>query len=196
MSFFRPIPRPLRRIFWLWSLSCLGAVLAQAQTNLNIQTFAPGSLKRVEQLPPSHFRDQLSALPAVAQQRAVAWLNEIPFTELDLESLRVDPAGGIYVACNFKVQEAAAVTQEPVTSAAAVAVSPFPSGLIFHSRPGSANVLYLNFGGESVSNTQWNVTYGQTVFNAIPFDTDGNASSYSDGEQLAIKRIWQRVAED
>lgn len=126
----------------------------------------------------------------------MAWLNEIPFTELDLESLRVDPAGGIYVACNFKVQEAAAVTQEPVTSAAAVAVSPFPSGLIFHSRPGSANVLYLNFGGESVSNTQWNVTYGQTVFNAIPFDTDGNASSYSDGEQLAIKRIWQRVAED
>ena len=38
----------------------------------------------------------------------------------------------------------------------ALPVSPFPASLIFHSKPGAANVLFLNFSGEDVSGTQWN----------------------------------------
>jgi len=84
----------------------------------------------------------------------------------------------------------------PATGEAAVAVSPFPPGLVFHSRPGAPNVLYLNFTGETVTNTQWNVVSNRAVFDAVAFSTDSDYSTFSDSEQTVIKRIWQRVAED
>src|SRR6185436_3923112 len=36
----------------------------------------------------------------------------------------------------------------------------------------------------------------RAVISAVAFSTDGDLSTFSDAEQLAIKRIWQRVAED
>jgi hypothetical protein len=68
--------------------------------------------------------------------------------------------------------------------------------LVFHSRPGAPNVLYLNFCGETVVNTEWNTVVGRTEIPAVPFSTDSDLTTFSDAEQLAIKRIWQRVAED
>ncbi|MES2439843.1 MAG: zinc-dependent metalloprotease family protein, partial [Verrucomicrobiota bacterium] len=89
------------------------------------------------------------------------------------------------------------VTEEPTVAAeAAVPISPFPSQLVFNSRPGAPNVIYLNFMGESVTGTAWNTSLGRTVIPAVPFSTDSDYSTFSDGEQTAIKRIWQRVSED
>jgi hypothetical protein len=157
--------------------------------------FPRGSFTNINQLPPGRFRSDLERLPGAAQERARQWLSRLHFTHADLESFHADAEGGIYVVCTFPADTTAAAA-EPVTSEAPVAVSPFPASLKFHSRPGSINVLFLNFAGETVSGTQWNITYGHTVFNAVAFSTDGDYATYSDAEQTAIKRIWQRVAED
>jgi hypothetical protein len=85
---------------------------------------------------------------------------------------------------------------EPVVAQAAVPVSPFPASLIFHSKPGSSNVLFLNFAGDIVSNTAWNNSLGRTSVVAVAFSTDADDTTFSDAEQVAIKRIWQRMAED
>jgi hypothetical protein len=125
-------------------------------------------------------------------------LGTIHFSAQDLASLHADRAGGIFVVCEAgPIQgDDAESTSPPPVSAAAVPVSPFPASLLFHSRPGAPNVLYLNFSGETVSNTEWNTELSRAEIPAVAFSTDTDRTTYSEAEQLAIKRIWQRVAED
>ena len=186
-----------RRRGWFVGLAIILFGTAVALGQQRPREFPPGSVRRVEDLPPSRLRTEVERLPVQIRDRAVAWLGSFHFTELDLDSLQVDPAGGIFYADKFTLAPApAAASTEPIVSAAAVPVSPFPASLRFHSRPGAANVLYINFSGESVSNTAWNTLLGRTVIPAVPFSTDGDFTTFSDAEQSAIKRIWQRMAED
>jgi len=130
------------------------------------------------------------------QERARQWLNSFHFTEQDVPSLHADLEGGIFYVCAPAPEATPAEAEVPPTSQVAVPVSPFPANLIFHSRPGAPNVLYLNFAGEAVTNTQWNTEVSRAIIPAVAFSSDGDLSTFSDAEQLAIKRIWQRVAED
>jgi hypothetical protein len=188
----------IRRSLWLlvgWAMLFFGAESAFGQGTP--REFPPGTVRRIEDLPPGRLRTQIERLPAQARDRAVAWLGNFHFTDLDLDSLPVDPAGGIFYADHFNLAaDAAANPGDPGVAAAAVPVSPFPANLRFHSRPGAANVLFINFSGESVSNTAWNTSLGRTVIPAVAFSTDSDYTTFSDAEQLAIKRIWQRMAED
>ena len=113
-----------------------------------------------------------------------------------MPSLHSDANGGILYVCDLVLEAAPSATEPPPVGAAAVPISPFPASLVFHSRPGAANVLYLNFTGETVINTEWNNVVARSVIPAAAFSTDSDYSTFSDAEQLAIKRIWQRVAED
>jgi len=127
----------------------------------------------------------------------MAWLRSFHFTTDDVPSLHADSAGGILYACELSISETPEATPEPpVISAVALPVSPFPDSLKFHSRPGAPNVLYINFAGENVSGTQWNTEVGRTLIPAVAFSTDSDLTTFSDAEQVAIKRIWQRMAED
>ena len=118
------------------------------------------------------------------------------FTELDLETLHADAEGGIFYVDIFPTDPAIAESEAPIVSEAAVPTSPFPASLVFHSKPGAPNVLFLNFSGEDVSGTSWNNSLGRTLIPAVAFSSDSDFSTFSDSEQLAIKRIWQRVSED
>jgi hypothetical protein len=164
--------------------------------------FPVGRLQQIAELPASRFRADLEQLPEPARERARQWLRSFHFTDLDVASLHVDAAGGICFACSFsrpaspESSETESDSEAPVIGQAAVPVSPFPAHLKFHSRPGAPNVLYINFEGETVSNTEWNNVVSRTTIPALPFDTDGNPTTYSDAEQVAIKRIWQRMVED
>jgi hypothetical protein len=154
-------------------------------------------VRRIEDLPAGRLRARIEGLPVQARDRAVAWLNSFHFTPLDLDSLEVDPEGGIFYADSFNLAPPAAGAEvEPPVEAAAVPVNPFPASLVFHSRPGAPNVLFLNFCGESVSNTAWNSSLSRTVIPAMAFSSDSDYSTFSDSEQAVIKRVWQRVAED
>ncbi len=61
---------------------------------------------------------------------------------------------------------------------------------VFHSLPGAADTLYLDFDGHSASDA-WG------TYNALPFNFGGGpAGTFSPGERLAIRNIWRTVAED
>ena len=203
------------RIFrhrWIILLSVwLGCALSStfAQTGANagnvIREFPRGSLQSIDQLPESPFRNSLEQLPEAARSRALQWLKTIHLPAADVESLQVDPSGGICYGCRFGHHHQHSDGNEPAdddtietpeTSAAAVPVSPFPSSLVFHSRPGAPNVIYINFVGETVTGTQWNNSLGRTSIPALPFSKDSDFSTFSDSEQLDIRRVWQRMAED
>ena len=158
--------------------------------------FPPGTLNRIEDLPAGRFRTQIDKLPLAGRQRALEWLQRFHFTELDLDSLHADAEGGIFYVDHFTLAPQAPVDSTPITGLASVPVSPFPASLVFHSRPGAPNTLFINFSGESVSGTLWNTSLGRSVIPAQAFSTDADFANFSDSEQLAVKRIWQRVAED
>lgn len=110
--------------------------------------------------------------------------------------MQIDLEGGLYYADSFELPVTSQAETSPSIAEAALPVSPFPDSLKFHSRPGAVNVLYLDFDGEDVTGTQWNTDLARTVIPAVPFSTDTDFSTYSDTEQAAIKRVWERVAED
>ena len=172
---------------------------AAQQAPVRSRQFPPGTLTRLEDLPAGRLRTRIEQLPPAARNRAFQILRNFHFTELDLNTLQADPDGAIYYADVFPpLPQPAADTNSgsPVVAQAAVPVSPFPASLVYHSRPGSQNVIYLNFAGETVVNTAWNTSLGRTQVPATAFSIDSDFTTFSDAEQTAIQRIWLRVSED
>ncbi len=159
--------------------------------------FLPGRVRNLDEIPVGQLRERLGLLNQSARERALAWLGEFHFTEHDCRALRVDSEGGVYYADEFSLPPSD-LGPEPssVSLMASVPVSPFPASLVLHSRPGAENVIYLNFCGESVTKTAWNTDLARTTIPAVAFSTDSDFTTFSEAEQLAIRRMWQRVAED
>jgi hypothetical protein len=179
--------------------ACLFACLVTpASAQAAPREFPMGRLTSLEELPAAaRLRLDLERLPAVARARGLRWLQSFHFTEMDLPALRADAEGGIFYVCELgTATDSPQAAPAPGEAAAAVPVTPFPAALLFHSRPGAPNVLYLNFAGETVSNTQWNTGLNRLTIPALAFSTDTDRATFSDTEQVAVKRIWQRVAED
>jgi len=182
---------------WLLTSSASAQTAAKAPP----RQYPVGSVKQADHLPPGRFRTELEKLSPGAKARALEVLERTHFTELDLDSLHVDNNGAVSYACAFTpppdvngpVPDG---SEPPVVAEAPLPLSPFPSSLIFHSRPGSANVLYIDFNGETVTGTDWNTSLGRAVIPARPFSMDTNYTSFSDAEQSLIKQVWHRVAED
>jgi hypothetical protein len=66
-----------------------------------------------------------------------------------------------------------------------------------HSKPGSKNIIYLDFDGMNISNTAWNTEAGAPVtYYAQAYDTDGSPNTYSTAELNSVAAIWYRIAED
>src|SRR5688572_2571484 len=189
---------PRFKLFWRLRLLTLIVLVAasSAKAQPSARQFPPGSVRQLDAVPSGRLRGELDQLPAPARERARQWLNSFHFTEQDLASLRADAKGGIYYVCELAGEPGPAESGSPPIGQAPVPVNPFPAHLIFHSRPGAPNVLYLNFTGETVSNTEWNNTVGRTSIPAVAFSTDSDFATFSDAEQSAIKKIWQRMAED
>ncbi len=137
-------------------------------------------------------------MPEPARHRAMSWLHRTEFPAQDVDSLHVSREGGIFYVCHFDARtEADGPTEsEPLIGQAAVPVTPFPSTLSFSSRPGATNIIFLDFSGSNITGTAWNNDLSRTVIPALAFSTDSDYTTFSDGEQVIIKRVWQRVAED
>lgn len=71
-------------------------------------------------------------------------------------------------------------------------------GLTFrlNSRPSATKVIYLDFNGHTTSGTSWNNSTMGSSFYSPAYDTNGDPTSFSDSELIAIQQIWQRVAND
>ena len=150
---------------------------------------------RISTLPPGLLRSGLENLPAAAQAKALKWLQSFEFPAADVEHLRVDNTGGIFYA--DPVQE----IDPAVESAESIPVdSTLNSINVFqlHSKPGASRVVYLDMDGHTVTDSVWNARSdtGQPVFNMLPYDIDGDITSFNGAEIEDIAETWKRVAED
>jgi chitodextrinase len=165
---------------------------------------APGRLygighpQAVSDLPSGQLKAALEGLSPAAQDKALDGLQGFSFPAEDVAYLRVDPKGSVLYV------EAAIPDGETFSATAATSADPAgdPQNVFkLHSRPGSSNVVFLDFDGHRLQNTAWNSIMGQSVLDALPFDPDYNDSpktvaNFTLGELNRIAHIWHRVAAD
>ena len=155
-------------------------LFAQEQRN-----YGMGQPKTTQDLPPGQLRRNLEALPDHAKEKALKRLQRIEFPAQDIDQLRVTPNGDILYTDP--------AINEPHIPAGTLPIEP-DQVLMQHSRPGSNNVLYLDFDGMVITNTWWNKNADPHV--ALPFDPSGDGPEFSEDELSRIYNIWQRVSED
>jgi hypothetical protein len=166
-------------------------------------------------LAPGILRSTLLLLPPETRNQAVAKIERLKIPVEDQASLRVSPTGKLYYVCDLQppsptqsvmkrealapdaippgpVGKQSAAVQAPALAAAVPVTSP----PIRHSRPGATRVLYLDFNGETITGTDWNISRGVATYEALPYNNEGDAATFSDAEQAEIIAIWARVAED
>ena len=143
---------------------------------------------------PSGLRAELARLGPAARVRADKQLQRARLHAGEAEGLHVDAGGDLFYTC--AALPAAAPTMdasEPLAAAAKVPLSQAPR---LHSRPGCARIIHLDFTGHAVTGTAWNTSAGIARWDALPYDRDGDDTTFSSSELTAIQRIWERVAED
>jgi len=184
----------------------LGLFSAQSfaqSDNANPAAFGAGKPAHILDLPDSAFRKNLLSLPPQARATALKWMQGFNFPAEDVEYLRVSQYGEIYYADMFLPPEAdLAEAEAPIVSEAIAEADVF----FLHSRPGSNNVLYLDFDGHIITNTAWNndPNYGTGIdpHPALPFDPSENdlpdptVANFTSDELNRIGQIWHRMAED
>jgi len=174
------------------------------------------------ELPAGPLKEKLQNLPPQARGKAMKWLHEITFADFDAANhLRVDHNGGIYITCPItgckgcggdhhhhdpEHEEAAPLAdpesaggkaedpdEEPQVAGTSLPISSPP---VFNSKPGAPFHIYIDFNGAVVEGKQWNTSYGVTSWDCLPWGLDSDRTTFSVSEQDAIRRIWERIAED
>lgn len=134
--------------------------------------------------------------PAISESRSV---------ELKADATSwVDKTGRVFFVEPLKDSEAsqlAASAASGTTSAAEVSSAALSDAFNLESKQGSSRTIYLDFDGiTGIANTGWNgsANFGTPAgsFDAVPYDIDGDATSFSDAERELIISVWQRVSED
>jgi hypothetical protein len=163
----------------------------------------------IESVPRGRFHEQLLAITPAAREKALKTLGELRVPLLDVRSLHVDSEGMLFYACNPNINlpgespEISGIslpedTKKEADSAAvpSQASVPISAPPIRSSKPGAESVIYLDFNGHTVTGTAWNTLIGRTSFQCVPFDVDGDPTTFSDAEQAFIVEVWERVSED
>jgi hypothetical protein len=165
---------------------------------------APGKLyglgqpKSEQDLPPGQLRKSIEGLPLKARAKALKWLQGFSFPAEDIKHLRVDNDGSVLYADMLDAESEPASYAES-TGTGIEAADP---NKVFrlHSRPGSNNVVYLDFDGHVLENTAWNYYLDDRLV-ALPFDPSNNdnpptEANFTQDELNRIAEIWHRMAED
>ena len=184
---------PLRTVSSLLS-PCLLTCLLTASA-----TAADPIVTSFEAIPASNpFMARLGTLSATAQARAKAWILKHGPRQSQLGQFRVNRRGSVHIVCGKAPAKPAYMRAPAATAAAAPEGAPVVLGQVpaYHSKPGAARSLVLNFSGWTITNTDWNDYVDIDVLVAPPFSLDANLARFSDAEQTFIRRVWERVAED
>ena len=171
-------------------LYSMSSAVAQGQSETK-RFFGIGEPLTAEELPVGDFRDALLALSTQARANALGILRRSTTPAQDFVDMRVDERGFIHYV-DPAPDEAVEGAEEPALPSGIAVADVFK----LHSKPGAANVLYVDFDGHDLIDTRWNVYSGQTVLNMRPFDLDGDHTTFSQAEIDRITESWRRVAED
>jgi len=175
-------------------LGCETVLAQENSADSHGRFFGVGQPKAAQDLPPGRFRQDLESLPAKAKGRALGWLQGFSFPAEDVTSLRVNPDGSVHYADTFTPDAAEASGDEALVENAALD----PSEVFqLHSRPGSSNVVFLDFDGHNLTGTGWSIGN----LEALPFDPSQNDSpptvaNFTTDELNRIAEIWHRISED
>jgi hypothetical protein len=145
---------------------------------------------------PGHGRAVLDALgDRVPEAAATSGLSAHRFREI----LTEDPTAWIGVDGHlFYVEESASLAEVAAGLASGSEVmTAYPSSQTFalHSLPGSTHTIYLDFNGENVSNTWWNVSQGMPNRTYTGFTLDADPSTFTSTELAFIQKVWWIVSE-
>lgn len=152
--------------------------------------------------------EKYNALPPDTQAEALHNLNKI--SNYDPERMHLDNKGHFFIIDDSleKIMLENGIDQPipPPPAPKNVIFDIPPSGYtaegipIYHSLPGSTNVIYLNFLGGTIAGRAWNDFYGLPPLNTKPYSPIAYNPNQTPGfppqVQQAIGRIWKRVAED
>ena len=172
---------------------CISAALATStpvfsQNMPNVKNLVLSQLD-FNNLPMGKFKDDFDSLNKSAKKRAQDWLDRVNTKEHDLPFLHVTEDGSVYFADNFPETVSTGAVVEPNTTLQATSVS---NVFKLHSKPNSTKTIYIDFDGHLISGTAWS----GVDLNAVAYDTDGDATTFSDTEKASIVEIWRRIAED
>jgi hypothetical protein len=116
--------------------------------------------------------------------------------ELDEQGLGIlyeeDP--NVYFCVNHPTLELGNNAAEaPYSPEVAALIPPIADLQNLQSKPGASKTLFVNYWGGTLQGSAWN-----SDFNGIylPFDTDGNSSSFSENERFLMWLGWREAAED
>lgn len=144
----------------------------------------------IEKLPASRIKSQLERLPPAAQKKALTWLHNFDFPQQDLAFLRVDDSGAVFYEETVLPEH---ITQSDLEADPTLEGIDPVDAFKLHSKPGAANVVYVNFTGFDFSGRGWG---GGASYQAQAFDKDNNPNTFSNSERQEIAEIWHRIAED
>jgi hypothetical protein len=160
----------------------------------------PGHSAEASDLPEGIFRSQWELLPTNVQTQVLDSLSLLEVPDEDFNSLRIHPLGKLFYVCDMGGLPMRSGTAETASANEAVpaGVVPIDTPPVFHSRPGSTNILFLDFNGHVVTNTAWNSypDFATPSWDCRPYAIDADDTTFSVAEQLAMQVIWERVAED
>ena len=153
-------------------------------------------------LPESKFKDQFLLLSFENKEKIMKRFTLSPQLTNDINSLRLTYDGEIYYhcfSCNnlHKIKKISLPTSDKKINSRFTSSVSINTPPILSSRPQSNVSIYLDFNGEIVQGTTWNLGPGNAaIYNCRPFDKDGNESTFSVDEQEQIVYIWSEVVED
>jgi len=178
------------------AFSLSGQSIAQSDRGESARVFGLGQPQSVQKLPVGKLRNRLESLPPQASSRALRWLQDFSFPEADLDTIEIDDEGGVFYGDTLlpdPEQVEAAASAGPTLPADAPAAT-LDDAFFLHSRPGSSNVVFIDFDGAVISGTAWNGSVSQ--YDALPYNVEGDTSTFTTLERTRIVDIWHRVAED
>jgi hypothetical protein len=145
-----------------------------------------------DRLPPGPLRARLEALAPAAAERASEYLRRNPLATADLRTLSITNQGHWVAICAERPQRTAGT---PAVHHAGPQGAAAPNAN--HSKPGAANVLYIDFTGHVVTGTAWNADPDEPVASwTVPaFSMDNDRADFSTTELAFIDGVYRRVAE-
>jgi hypothetical protein len=194
--------RSLRTIrSWLAVVAVATVVVAppvQAQNQPSAQA-RPNEKNRVRQQTPDERgvagRKVKDVVAEARSNRNLSAIFSEDFIELaNDDSAYLDSSGQLFFAdfdWNGEAPEPAAPAPERIIDA-----QPPANAFALHSRPGSSKTIYLDFDGDTTTNSGWTDSEGLTTKTVPPFDRDGVPGSFNDTERNYIINVWQSVSED
>ena len=149
----------------------------------------------VQDLPVGELRKSIERLNPSTRTEAIRQLNQLAPPRADLEVLRASPGGHLFYVDPPAPPARKSEDMPPKAGTRIINVNP-AFAFALHSKPGAPRVVYLNFRGENVSGTQWNVESGRATHPMKAYSEDANLAAFSQAEVNTIAEVWNRIAED